>query len=243
MERGLVDEILMDNSATFRSAQLKEMFKKWNIATVYRAAYRASGNGIVERHHRTIKRMAERSHISPIEAVFWYNLAPRVGQRTDTVPSNSVYRYQWRNPETVVHAAVDEVATVKVGDEVWVKPPNGRCTTRWGRGRVTGVNSRNNICVDGMPRHILDIRRVIYDGSEVEGRKEVDDVHHHIFDDCRVIHLDSEGGEEVNGGQDFEVWEDADQRQEHDEGVRVGRPIRERRQPVRFDDYEMEVEV
>ena len=49
-------------------------------------------------------------------------------------------------------------AKVQVGDEVWVKPPNARCTTRWNRGIVNGVNSPNNVEVDGTPRHLLDLR-------------------------------------------------------------------------------------
>ena len=43
---------------------------------------------------------------------------------------------------------------------MWVKPPNGRCTTLWRRGVVTEVNSRNNVSLEGLPRHILDIRPV-----------------------------------------------------------------------------------
>ena len=41
-----------------------------------------------------------------------------------------------------------------------VKPLNGRCTTQWGRGVVTEVNSRNNVSIDGFPHNILDIRPV-----------------------------------------------------------------------------------
>ena len=49
---------------------------------------------------------------------------------------------------------------VQIGEEVWVRPGVACCTTRWGRGIVTGVNSANNIEVDGVPRHILDVRPV-----------------------------------------------------------------------------------
>ena len=44
---------------------------------------------------------------------------------------------------------------------MWVKPGGARCTTRWQRGEVTGTNSANNVDVDGMARHILDVRRVV----------------------------------------------------------------------------------
>ena len=41
-----------------------------------------------------------------------------------------------------------------------MKPLNGRCTTQWGRGVGTEVNSRNNVSIDGFLHHILDIRPV-----------------------------------------------------------------------------------
>ena len=58
-----------------------------------------------------------------------------------------------------------------MGEEVWVKPPNARCTTRWGRGKVTEVLSQNKVAVDGVPRHVLDIQRV-----SLPSDKEVEEV-------------------------------------------------------------------
>lgn len=71
LERGQVNEVLMDNSATFHSSLLKNTFDKWMINTYYRVAYRASSNGIIERNHWRITVTAERSNITPQEAVFW----------------------------------------------------------------------------------------------------------------------------------------------------------------------------
>lgn len=168
LERGPVDELLMDNSAVFRSEAMAEFMGKWQVRPFFRAAYRPSGNGIVERHHRTIKAMAERGRITPAEAVFWYNMSPRFGQDSGSVPQRSVFRYDWRHPAAgpQLKREEEEIETIKVGDEVWVKPPHARCTTRWQKGIVTGVNSESNMTVDGMPRHILDIRRVVNDDSD-----------------------------------------------------------------------------
>ena len=64
-----------------------------------------------------------------------------------------------------------------------MKPPNAKCTTCWGRGVVTGTQSKNNVIVDGVPRHILDLRRVSLpvdengcDEEEVEIPQEVNGV-------------------------------------------------------------------
>ena len=71
------------------------------------------------------------------------------------MPQNAIFKYEWRHPVTE-----QGEATERIGDEVWVKSPNGRYMTEWGRGVVTKVNSRNNVSVDGFLRHILDIRPV-----------------------------------------------------------------------------------
>ena len=65
LERGPADEVLMDNSASFHSSLLKEMFDNWKINTYFRVTYGASGNGMIERNHLTVKTIAERSYIMP----------------------------------------------------------------------------------------------------------------------------------------------------------------------------------
>ena len=80
MGRGQVEEVLMDNGTSIRSEVLRELCEKWGVKQYFRSAYRQSGNGIRERNHRTIKAVGERSRISPQEAVFWNNMAPKNGQ-------------------------------------------------------------------------------------------------------------------------------------------------------------------
>lgn len=171
VERGPVSELLMDNSTSFRSQAVADLATRWNVQLAFRAAYRPSGNGIVERHHRTIKAIAERGMISPMMAVYWYNSTPRTGQDEGSVPQLAVYRYTWRyplvKPEGAGTAPDDSSGTVEMGDEVWVKPHPVRCTSKWDVGTVTKVNSTNNIEVDGMPRHILDIRPVVQPPSQM----------------------------------------------------------------------------
>ena len=59
-------------------------------------------------------------------------------------------------------------ATVEVGDEVLVKPAIPRCPSQWRRGVVTKVNSTNNVEVGGMPRPILDLRKVVQPIGDVD---------------------------------------------------------------------------
>ncbi|XP_076056355.1 uncharacterized protein LOC143034304 [Oratosquilla oratoria] len=171
LERGPVDEVLMDNGTAFRSEALKGTLDKWKTRRFFRAAYRPSGNGIVERHHRTIKAIAERARIPPTEAIFWYHISPRSGQDDRSVPQKAVFKYDWRHPlqgPKLPANAEEGPASVQVGEEVWVRPRDRKCTSQWTRGTVTEVNSRNNVSVEGVPRHILDIRRVVSEGEDEE---------------------------------------------------------------------------
>ena len=93
LERGPVEELLTDNGTAFKSVAVTEVLKKWKIQQFFRAAYRPSGNGIVERNHRTIKAVAERGGTSPEQAVFWYNMSPKLGQVQETVLQLSTFTY------------------------------------------------------------------------------------------------------------------------------------------------------
>ena len=166
LERGPFDELLLDNATAFRSEALKRFADEWGISLRFRAAYVPSGNGIVERNHRTIKRIAARGNISPEEAVYWYNATPRKGGSEESVPSWQIFRYSWRIPFDSTRRVINDDrgrSAFAVGDLVWLKPAVPSCTARWSRGRVTKVVSEHVVCVDGMPRHVRDIRSCIDD--------------------------------------------------------------------------------
>ena len=74
---GVPRELLMDNIMVFRSKGVEELCRKWAVNRLFRAAYKARGNGVVECHHRTVKRMKARCGGTLSEAVKVYNLTPR----------------------------------------------------------------------------------------------------------------------------------------------------------------------
>ena len=47
--------------------------------------------------------------------------------------------------------------------------------TQWGRGFVTGIQSPNNLIIDGMPQYILDLRQVIHANNEGMKDEHVDE--------------------------------------------------------------------
>ena len=184
---------------------------------------------MIERLHRTIKRMAERSGCSPLQAVFWYNMAPKDGTRGQSVPSSVLHRYEWRHPSVQPVREEGPEASVRVGDFVLVKPPKAKCTSRWKVGQVTRVTSNNNVEVDGVPRHILDIRPF---GENAAGRSTRS---RGALSDGGSCEDEDEDGPDVGGDNDG----DGDGEDENRSGSggderseRSGRPVRERRAPV-----------
>ena len=82
-----------------------------------------------------------------------------------------------------------EYPPVSVRDQVVVKPKDGKCTFRWTVGRVTVVTSVNNVDVDGMLRHILDIRKLYGNGKDEDSKMEKNDT-------ARVVEFENNGLED-----------------------------------------------
>ena len=141
-ERGPPEELLLDNGGAFRSAALSELLDFWDVRATDRCAYRPSGNSIVERNHRTIKRMAARTNGDPLDMVFFYNSTPKDGICEKTVPSACLHRYEWRVPgisATRSQRDCEGDGKFACGEEVYVKPPSARCTSLWPKGRITSL--------------------------------------------------------------------------------------------------------
>ena len=98
----------------------------------------------MKRCHRSVKRIAARKQCPIMEAVYWYNATPKDNVSPLTAPINLIHRYRVRLKD-VVAPPLDkpEQQQIKydVGERVWMKTPNGRCTSPYARGRVTGVIS------------------------------------------------------------------------------------------------------
>ena len=162
IERGPFEELLLDNSTAFRSATVQQFADEWGIRLRFRAAYAPSGNGIVERNHRTIKRIAARGDITPEVATFWYNVTPRRDSDQSSVLSGQVSGYEWRLPLATKSCSDEDPtdpAVWTVGEQVWVRPSVPSCTQKWRQGRITGVISDHTVEVDGVPRHVRHLRK------------------------------------------------------------------------------------
>ena len=193
-ERGPPAEVLTDNGPCFRSQEFAQALQGWPTAHFFSCAYRPAGNGIIERHHRTIKRMVARTGRSAEEMAVWYNSSPNDDGDT---PLQLIYRYDVRQP--CDHPPeLDRLSTrqsrFEVGDAVFVKPRNNTCMTQWTRGCVSAILSDVSVEVDGVPRHIADLRvaeRLL--GADFRAQQVTED------DDsgpCRLFDLELSDGED-----------------------------------------------
>ena len=91
-------ELLTDNDSAFRSGAFKQCAEPWAPRVRFRCAYVASGNGVAERCHRSVKRIAARKRHTIAEAVYWYNVALKYDIDWATAPANKLYKYEFRVP-------------------------------------------------------------------------------------------------------------------------------------------------
>ena len=159
-EHGPLLEILTDNASTFRCQEFQKFTIELGIRMCYRCAYFSEGNGIAERCHCNVKRIVARMQCSIPEAVYWYNGTLKDDATPSTAPVNGIYRYEQRIKAIDFTPSMVRVVDTpyKVGERVWVKPPNARCTTRFGSGKIDEIISPQTVLVDGVPRHVKDVR-------------------------------------------------------------------------------------
>ena len=68
--RGPPHDLLTDNDTAFCSREFRTFANDWGVNLRCRRAYIPAGNGIAERCHRTVKRIAARMHCPIQEAVY-----------------------------------------------------------------------------------------------------------------------------------------------------------------------------
>ena len=123
-ERGAPVELLTDNATTFSGETFSRFAERWGVRMRFRCAYVPAGNGIVERSHRTIKRIAARTRCSVMEAVYWYNVTPKDDASASTAPANIIYSYTARIRGVDVTLPPEEAgpSSYEVGDSVGENP-------------------------------------------------------------------------------------------------------------------------
>ncbi|KFD62489.1 LOW QUALITY PROTEIN: hypothetical protein M514_13004, partial [Trichuris suis] len=157
-ERGAPEELLTDNDTAFRSKAFAQLAARWNVRMRFRCAHVPSGNGIVERCHRTVKVIAARKGCSIAEAVYLYNITPRDGRTSQAARPTAYTSMPIREVDVSSKEGSQESSPYAAGDAVWVKPTGIQCDRRYQTGTVPDVISSQAVEVDGFPRHVRDLR-------------------------------------------------------------------------------------
>ena len=74
------------------------------------------------------------------------------------LPTGFTDEVRVRNIDPVPSSPASAQNRYRLGDPVWVKPPCYRCTSKFQEGTVTEVISPQTVIVDGVPRHVKDVR-------------------------------------------------------------------------------------
>ena len=159
-ERGPPHEPLTDNDPAFCSSEFRAFAREWKINLRFRCAYAPARNRIAERCHHTVKRTTAKMRCSIHEAVYRHNVTPKDGESPQTASANRIHWYKVRVKgfDTPITSSDPKHSFYQIGDHVWVKVPHSWCTTKFNRGRVTGMISPQSLLVDGIPRHMKDLR-------------------------------------------------------------------------------------
>ncbi|CAM1312990.1 Uncharacterised protein r2_g2342 [Pycnogonum litorale] len=239
LERGAPSEILTDNDPAFTSRMFKEFSTKWGVRIRFRCAYVAAGNGIAERCHRTVKRIAARKQCSMEEAVYWYNMSPKNDTDSSSAPANQLYAYRVRIRE-IDGSSNDTPNThrnpYEVGDRVWVRPRRSTCDRQYVIGTVTKLISEQAVEVDDVPRHVRHLRSAITPSDQSADESQV------------AVHLGSSDDDDAiprpqvtvplrapsSSGQSEESRVDTSDSEPDEERPLPRRGSRERRPPVRY---------
>ncbi|KRX80127.1 hypothetical protein T06_5078 [Trichinella sp. T6] len=96
LRTGAPEVLLTDNDTAFRGRIFTDFIARWGVRVRYRCAYAASGNGIAERCHRSVKVIAARKKCTVEEEMYLYNVTPRDSRNPWTAQANVVHAYAVR---------------------------------------------------------------------------------------------------------------------------------------------------
>ena len=106
--------------------------------------------------------------------LYWYNNSPNVNGK---IPSERLYTYKSQLQVATGTVKRDiSLNPYKVGDKVYVKPCKAKCTSVWFMGNITELVSNTAVKVDGMNRHVGDIRFCWRPASNNTPRLSVDEI-------------------------------------------------------------------
>ena len=160
-KQGLPEEILTENNTALPSKQFEYFLDEWGIQLRLQCVHVPSGNGIVERCHGSVKRIAARKQCIVADIVYRYNTTPKDDISIASALANTIHRYrvQIKGIDGICPSSPREVyGPYRIGDPVWVKPPGSQCSSKFKKALVTDVISEKSISANETLHHVKDLR-------------------------------------------------------------------------------------
>ena len=108
---------------------------------------------------------------------------------------------------------------------MWVKPPHARCSTKYGTGRVTGVLSEQAVQVNGIPRHVRDLRpRIITEDGRKQAEKKEGETQEWLIG-LRHAAEPAQDGDEASGSEPRQGAEEVTESEQPRMSERERRPV------------------
>jgi hypothetical protein len=100
-------------------------------------------------------------------------MSPQKGLDKNSVPHHAIYTFEWKAPTIVSEPESSGPPHFMVWQTVVVKPIDGRCTTTWTEGVVTGVGDSISVEVNEIPLHNKDVRSLLIRHTTDNSRSSV----------------------------------------------------------------------
>ena len=90
-----------------------------------------------------VKHIAARMHCLIRSAVYWHNVTSRDSVSPPIVPANKIYYHEvWvKGVDSLITSSGPGCSYYQVGNRVWFKMAQNRCTTKFGKGHLGGQNT------------------------------------------------------------------------------------------------------
>ncbi|KAI0983225.1 hypothetical protein GJ496_003622 [Pomphorhynchus laevis] len=189
--------------------EFKQFANQNGIEVIYRFAYEPNTNGIIERCHRTIKRICARTSGYVQEMIFWYNASPKNGTNQATALTNEVYKYDYgflTSNRGISIIRTHWNSKLRHRQQVFVKPKDTRCTTIMNTGIITDIQRENVIEVAGIPCPIADIHAISMLDSEDDQSSQTNTSKYNIANISHENQMDIDGiTEGINNSEPPEI--------------------------------------
>lgn len=159
-KRGLPHELIIDNDTTFSSGTFKAPWRNGTTSNTFGVHMFHQGirlkRGVI--NWIAVRKLTTARKCAIQEDMYWYNTTSRNVTSNPNAPTNAIYSYKIRLKD--IDAVLSPKPTskcdiYKIGD-MWVRPLQNCCNSKFSAGKVTGIVSPSWLIVLHIMLRIFD---------------------------------------------------------------------------------------